>query len=301
MMAIAWRCLAVLMLTIALLAAATPTEKSWATENGGGAYPNGAEDFMVGALPPPGAYFLNYMLYYTAPQFKLNDGELPVFNLNAFANTFRFIYVTKEQVLGASWAVHAFVPVVYQDVNLPGTSDNRWGIGDIIVDPIILGWHTKNFHVTAGVDVYIPIGTYNKNNPASAGRNYWTFEPIVAFTYLSDGGFEASAKFMYDFNTKNTDTDYLSGQEFHFDYTLGYHIKEWSLGIGGYYYYQTTNDEKNGVKVGPDGFKGREWAIGPQAKYDYKNMSFTLKWQAEFDAEYKPEGNRFWFKFLYAF
>jgi hypothetical protein len=30
-------------------------------------------------------------------------------------------------------------------------------------------------------------------------------------------------------------------------------------------------------------------------------MNFTLKWQYEFDAKYKPEGNKFWFNFVYAF
>ncbi|WP_303700226.1 hypothetical protein [Flexistipes sinusarabici] len=27
---------------------------------GGGSYPNGAEAFMSGAVPPPGLYFINY-------------------------------------------------------------------------------------------------------------------------------------------------------------------------------------------------------------------------------------------------
>ena len=34
-----------------------------ATEFGGGAYPNGAECFMAGAVPPPGTYFLNYVTH----------------------------------------------------------------------------------------------------------------------------------------------------------------------------------------------------------------------------------------------
>ena len=120
-------------------------------------------------------------------------------------------------------------------------------------------------------------------------------------TYLSDGGFEISAKFMYDINTENDDTKYQSGQEFHVDYTIGYHInKQWAVGLGGYYYVQTTDDEVNGVTP-PDGFKGQVFAIGPQAQYNYKNMSFTLKWQHEFEAQYKPEGDKFWFNFVYAF
>ena len=45
-----------------------------ATEGGGGAYHNGAEDFMTGALPPPGNYFINYFNYYSADKFK-KDGD----------------------------------------------------------------------------------------------------------------------------------------------------------------------------------------------------------------------------------
>jgi hypothetical protein len=64
-------------------------------------------------------------------------------------------------------------------------------------------------------------GGYDKNDLANIGRNYWTFESAVAFTYLSDGGFEISNIFLYDINTENNDTHYKSGQEFHFDYTVG--------------------------------------------------------------------------------
>ena len=228
---------------IVLVAAMALAAPALATEGGGGAYPNGAEDFMVGALPPPGTYFKNYLTYYQASSFKDNNGnDLPVkFNLKATADVLRFIHVTKTDILGANWAVHAFIPVAYMDVEMGPRSDDRFGLGDIIIDPFILGWHSKNFHVTTGIDIYIPVGSYNQDRLANTGRNYWTFEPIVAFTYLSDGGFEISAKFMYDFNTENEDTNYQSGQEFHFDYTIGYHVnKQWAVGIGGSYYYQTT-------------------------------------------------------------
>jgi len=292
-----------------LLGGGPSIEHVCATEGGGGAYPNGAEDFMSGALPPPGNYFINYLTYYTASKFKGSNGNdlMPKFDLDVVANVFRLVHVTKYNIFGANWAVHAFLPLVYQDVDMttPGgpRGEVRWGIGDIIVDPIILGWHWKNFHITAGLDVYLPTGSYDKAHLANAGRGYWTIEPVFAATYLSDSGIEVSGKFMYDFNLKNNDTNYQSGEEFHFDYTVGYHIdKQLTLGLGGYYYLQTGEDKSNGttVPVG-DGFKGKVLAIGPQAKYDYKNMSFTLKWQHEFGAENKPQGEKFWFKFMYAF
>jgi hypothetical protein len=294
----------IVVVAAALIGPAVLTLPALATEGGGGAYPNGAEDFMTGALPPPGVYFKNYVTYYHASSLKDNNGDdlIPDFKLTGAADVLRFIYVTKFQILGASWAVHTFIPLAYQKVTIGGQDDERFSLGDIIVDPIILGWHFKNFHITAGLDIYVPVGDYNKDHQANNGRNYWTFEPVLAATYLSDGGFEVSAKLMYDINTENEDTNYKSGQEFHMDYTVGYHLnKQWAVGVNGYYYYQTTNDEQNGNKVGSDGFEGRVFAIGPVVQYGYKNMNFTLKWQPEFEARNRPEGNKFWFNLVYVF
>ena len=282
----------------------------YATEGGGNAYPLGAEDFMSGAVPPPGYYFINYFLYYSADRLNNKDGHNVDndFDLDVVANTFRFIYITKQKIFGGFWGVHMFVPIVYQDVSLFGTSDDKAGLGDIIVDPFILSWHFKNWHLATGVDIYMPTGSYDKKDLANIGRNYWTFEPIFAFTYLSDGGFEVSSKFMYDINTENNDKDYKSGQEFHFDYAVGYKVSNWNLGVAGYYYKQITNDEINGEKVPSvaplgfdEGFKGQTFAVGPAVKYNYKNMSFTLKYLWETAVEHRPEGSDLWFKFAYAF
>lgn len=306
-----WKRLLIMVVGMVLIGLACGVPGAHATENGGGAYPNGAEDFMAGAVPPPGTYFLNYLTHYTAGRIKDDHGDnlVPDFRLNATANVFRLLHVTKEQVLGGYWGMHVFVPVVYMDVKMMGAKDSRFGLGDIIIDPFILSWHSKNWHFATGVDIYLPTGAYDKNDLANIGRNYWTFEPIIATTYTADCGFEASLKLMYDFNTKNNSSrlptgqnvKYLSGQEFHFDYTLGYKTGGWNLGVGGYYYKQITNDKVNGVTVAPDGFKGQAFAFGPQVKYDYKNMSFALKYQHEVAVRNKPEGDKFWLKFVYAF
>lgn len=282
-----------------------------ATEGGGGAYPNGAEDFMSGAVPPPGTYFINYFDYYTADKFADKNGNsaIPGFKLKVTADVLRFIHITNKQILGGFWGFHAFVPLMNVDVktSTPLGNDSKTGLGDIIVDPFILSWHGKNWHAATGLDIYIPTGSYNKNDLANIGRNYWTFEPIVAGTFLTDSGFEVSAKLMYDINTRNNDAslmaqgakNYLSGQEFHLDYTLASKISDFSLGLTGYYYQQVTNDKADGVEV--NGSKGKVFAYGPGVKYDYKNMAFSLKYQIETSAENRPEGKNLWLKFVYAF
>ena len=279
-----------------------------ATEGGGGAYPNGAEDFMVGALPPPGNYYLNYFNYYAADKFKDNSGDtIDGFDLKVAANVSRFIHVTDKQFLGGSWALHAFIPLVYMDVELDQSftgapfkmEDSRGSLGDIIIDPFILGWHGANWHAVTGVDIYLPTGNYDKHRLANLGRNYWTFEPLVAVTFLPGAGFDISAKLMYDINTENDATDYKSGQEFHADFAAGKKMGDFTAGMAGYYYKQITDDEVNGNEVSD--FRGQVLAVGPALKYDYKNMSFSLKYLFETEVKNRPSGDNFWFKFLYAF
>ena len=266
---------------------------------------------MAGALPPPGNYYINYFNYYTTDKFKDGkDRTVDGFDVDVAANVSRFIHVTDKQFLGASWAMHAFIPLVYMDVKLDPPiapfkmEDSRGSLGDIIVDPFILGWHGANWHAVTGVDIYLPTGNYDKHRQANVGRNYWTFEPIVAATFLPGAGFDISAKLMYDFNTSNEDpanpqySKYRSGQEFHADFALGKKVGEFTGGFAGYGYQQITKDEGNGDKIDT---KGRVIGLGPALKYDYKNMSFTLKYMAEFEARNRPAGENFWFKFLYAF
>jgi hypothetical protein len=279
-------------------------EPAHATEGGGGAYANGAEDFMSGAFPPPGNYLLDYLNYYHATDLKDRHGDslVPDFELTALVNVVRLVHVTNHQILGADWGMNVVVPLVHTELDATMGKDDLTGLGDVVVNPLILGWHSKNLHVTAGVDTVVPMGSYKEDRLVNTGRNYWTFEPVVALTYLCDRGFELSGKFMYDINLENPDTDYRSGQEFHVDYTTGYHVnRDLAVGLGGYYYYQTTYDELDGDKVGTDGFKGRVMAVGPQAAYHYQNMSFVFKWQKEFEARNRPQGNNLWGRLILAF
>lgn len=289
---------AVLLLLGVLLLSGNPV---CATEGGGGAYPNGAEDFMSGAVPPPGTYLLNYFNYYSADKLTNNNGDSasPVFKLRVTTDVIRLVHVTDKKILGGNWAMHILLPIQNIDVTVPGASDSKTGLGDIIVAPFILSWHSKNWHAAAGLEFYLPTGSYDKNDLANIGRNYWTFEPVFSGTYITDNGYEFSGKFMYDFNTKNEDKNYLSGQEFHLDYAIGKKIDKFTLGGAGYIYQQVTDDESNGVTVNNN--KGSVLAIGPAIKYDYKNMSFSLKYLVETAVYNRPEGDNLWIKFSYAF
>jgi hypothetical protein len=275
---------------------------AFASEGGGNHYPGGNEDFMAGAAPPPGFYFLNYLSSYNADKLRDNNGnKIPVdFKLDAVANVFRFVYVSKMNVLGGNLLFHTIVPVANVHVSVAGNGESKTGLGDIVVGPA-LAWHMKNLHLVAALDIVTPTGSYDEKDLANIGRNYWSFNPIFAVTYLSDGGWETSGKLQYFINTKNKSNDYRSGDEFSMDYLLGKHIGNLNIGINGHYLLQTTDDSMKSEPANFDGNRGSVLSVGPAIQYNYKNMFFTAKYQFDTNVKNRPEGQTFWFKFMFAF
>lgn len=265
-----------------------------ATEGGGNGYPLGAETFMTGYLPKVGNYLVSYNQYYSASSFKNKAPVFRDFKLETLSTTVRLIHVSDKTLFGGNWASHVFL--TYADVNiknLGGSSQHKGGLSDVIIDPFILGWHFGNFHLITAVDFYLPVGHYNRNDLANAGRNYYTVEPVVDFTYLTEGGFEVSAKTMYDHNFKNNDTHYRSGDELHSDFVIGQHFGPWVLGGGGYLYKQVSGDSGRGAVFGD--FEGRAIGLGPQVSYKARNgLSVSGRYDHEFDVTNRPEGNRAW-------
>ena len=82
-----------------------------AMAGGGQSYPNGAEAFMAGAVPPPGNYFLDYAYYYSADTMKDDNGDaIGAFDdVSILANVFRYLWVSDTEIMGANLAMHALI------------------------------------------------------------------------------------------------------------------------------------------------------------------------------------------------
>jgi len=315
---------------IATLVAAFVACSGMAFARGGQSYPNGAEAFMSGAVPPPGIYFIDYMYYYSADTMKDDNGDdIAAFDdVSVLANVFRGLWVSEKTILGANYGQHIFVPVLDVDLSFHApvgpqhsTSYDDTDIPYVIYSPMVLSWHLQQgkLHIAASLaDIYIPAGQ-DDGNMATVGHNFWTIEPVVAVTYMLDS-WSFSAKFMYDFNTSQDDfatvygvqVDRDPGDEFHVDYSVSYGFsKSLRVGVNGYYYTQTSDDSYDldasipapvqDLLRNDEGNHSRVFAVGPGIWYNYKNMFFSLRNQWEMAARNKTEGYNIWGKFTYAF
>jgi len=265
---------------------------AFATEGGGSAYPNGAENFLLGVAPPPGTYVLGYASYDRLNKLRDNSGnEIPIpFMVDVAAIVPRFIWIGQTQVLGGNFGLHGFLPLLDIDAKVAGLSQRKSGLGDVIFGPFLTYHPSDKLHYVLAVDVHAPTASYNKTDLVNLGRNYWTVGPVAAISYTQASGINADIKLHYEVNRSNKDTNYRSGQEFHFDYALGWGLGNgWTAGASGYVYQQTTDDEQAGATVA--NAKGRAMAIGPSIKYQHPSGFFiTAKYQQDFAVRNRPEG-----------
>ena len=257
-------------------------------------------------MPPPGVYANIFAEDYQADELIDNSGDniankLGGFRIHADALVPRFIWVLDQQVFGGQIAVYTLVPLVDLHVRVGDRAQTNTGLGQIVLGTG-LGYHlSDNLHYAFGADFNTNTGSYSKTDLANIGRNYYNLEPVFVISYAAPVGLNADVKMMYDFNARNQSTGYLSGQELHADYSVGWGTANgWVFGAGGYAYQQITNDNVGGVTVRNN--KGRAFAIGPDIKYEHgKDWFVTVKYQKEFEVLNRPEGAALWVKVGFKF
>jgi hypothetical protein len=298
----------------AIAAAVIASTGVQAGEGGRTIYPVGVENYVCCAVPPPGFYGMVFGQHYRATKVKDNDGnDIPIpspgFKVTANAVVPRFIWVTGQQIAGASLAVHAVLPLVSLDVSLPSRSQSKSGLGDIVFGPA-LGWHhSPQLHSVLALDIFAPTGGYNPTDLTNIGRNHWAVQAIGGVSQIDPSGLNADAKVMFGWNAKNKDfapnpassfrTDYRSGNEFIVDYDAGWGLGNgWVVGVGGYVFQQITDDEVGGATVANN--KGRSFSIGPSVKYDSgKGWFVTMKYETEAGVRNRASGNGLWLKAVF--
>ena len=212
-----------------------------------GAYLKGYRDFMTGVLPDQGVHWRQDTYIYSGTEHSIvPQGQLTV-NYKGVTNVLGATVVTSTKLLGGDYGFS--VRGAYSDVRADQTvvprrplptvtrSGSLDAFNDVVVTPVILGWHSGNLHWNVSGSVWLPVGAYDKTRLANTGRNTWAFSPQLGVTYFDPkSGWELSGAAIYVTSTKNNATDYKSGDLVHVDFATGkmvsQHVK---LGVVGYY------------------------------------------------------------------
>lgn len=258
-------------------------------------YTNGVEGIKAATLPPEGFYWRMYNVYYQADKMKTNDKKSNKdFEADVYALVNRFIWTTPVKVFGASLTMDLVVPLIYSDIKFDGVfSDNQFGVGDILVEPVVLHWHGDRWDSVLGVGLYLPTGEFNKNRPASPGKGYYTtmfsFGGTVYFDEAKTWSLSALGRYELN-NTKQEETRVTPGDDLHFEWGLGKTLGGgFEVGVAGYCEWQLREDTGRNAASGLE----KAYAVGPEINYTYApwgvNVALRSLW--EFENKNTTQGN----------
>ncbi len=246
-------------------------------------------------VPPPGIYMFNQVFTYQTNLVGPGTTTLGLGSHNGVAaavDVQGFLFVPGWTFLGATYDAVIVFPFIMASISNPIASlinpllpANVAGMHNTYFTPFELSWNKiggTGFGVKTGLGIYAPDGTIQGPfGLGNVGAPYWTFQPELILSYLG-GGYNLSVALYEEFNTRNTVTNYTSGDVFHADFTATKSFGKWTIGPVAYYVGQVSDDSCTapcktfgGSTLG-NAQRFNIWAVGGLVEYNFGPASFSV-------------------------
>ncbi|MBE2285126.1 MAG: transporter [Prosthecobacter sp.] len=250
------------------------------------------------AVPEPGFYgaMLNY--WYSADRLNDSGGNkvttltispgpgpgltlTPDIKVDIYALSPMFIWVSDYKIFGAKYAAYiapsfatstisaSLTTLRERGASVSGRSD--FGLGDLFVQPLWLGWTRKHFDFAFGYGFYAPIGRYDTETVTlpvvgsfqteaadNLGYGFWTNQLQTAATWYpwEDKRMAVAVALTYELHGKKRDFDYTPGSNLTFNWGVSQFLP-------------LTSDQKLLMEIGPTGYSS--WQVSDDKGSHAKN------------------------------
>lgn len=276
-----------------------------ATENGASAYPTGVDSYDVAMVPPPGhAALLNYSEYLNAQVYS-GTTKVDGSKVGVFVTAFRGVYTWPVAFNGGTITLSSDLIFGGGSVHLKlpyggGMENSSTGLINPCIWPVSVNYHKNGTFFSGTLAVWLPFGTYNKNETPTKGLglNYYTFGPTFYLTQFIGPKLQLDLSSVTEINTENHQTHYQSGAAETFIFGSGYTVlPNFQVGPTAYLYDQFTDDKEDGVTV-ENGNRGRALAIGVQAVYSLGMGAVGAKYYHNVWVRNRSGGDQFWLEWM---
>jgi hypothetical protein len=279
----------------------------------------------------PGVAFKLYTYYYTSQTFRNANGDkvstipLPgggTVNVDVGVDIYviapAVLWISDWEILGGHYGAYILPSFGNSSVGASlrtetglgrGVDESSFGVGDLFVQPLWLGWNWEHWDLSTGYGFYAPIGKFDQGDADNVGLGFWTHQLQLAGAWYpwKERGTAVVGAFTYEFNQEVEDSDTVPGQRASFNLGVSQYLPLGQsgflleLGALGYGQFQTTDDE------GSDAFRGNvhDQLLGAGAQIGLTYLPWkaaaTFKYTRDFAVEDRFEGDNFTLNFAAAF
>jgi hypothetical protein len=274
-----------------------------------------------------GVYGALYGLYYTSNDLMDANGDeirsviirgrrISVdVDLHLYSIAPAVLWNTGFKLLGADYGLLAALPFGGPSIQAAlalspelgiEADESSFGLQDLFIQPLWLGWHWPNADLNIGYGFYAPSGKFTQGDPDNLGLGFWThqFQLAGAYYFLK----RATALVMamtYEIHTNKQDVDITPGSNFSLNYGVSQFLPAGpgllELGVLGYSQWQVTDDD--GADARNQDVHDQVHAIGAQLGYAVPRwrLGLAMKYLYEYYAADRFRGHTLTWSFGYQF
>jgi|GEM_PF-297903 len=264
----------------------------------------------AGTQSQPSLSFSVPFYWYDATKLINSKGEV----INRFPNTTVFLtginasIVTNLKILNANYGAGVLVSFMSNRIESDIMQmDIPFGLTDMYLQPVQLGWHSKRADFTAGYGVYVPTGKYKFGERDNTGLGMWGHEISGGTTWFLNQKktFHISSMVSYEMHSQKKDTTMKTGDIFTAEGGLAktflkkvpHASKPMELNLGLIYYMQfkLTDDELPPGSRVYSITKDHVYAAGMEgsAIFPKGGSSISFRWFGELGARNRFQGSTY--------
>jgi hypothetical protein len=265
-----------------------------------GVYPTGMNAANGGGLPAPGWSYSNLLILNSRDERVGADGSAIATGRQALAlNLNTFAWATRpESAGGLRYATTATVILSRNSLtsDMDGDLGEGSGLGDLFVQPLIVGRSTERTDLKAAYGFVAPTGRFEPGADDNVGSGYWTHALSAGATVRLGESRDTtlSGFLMVELHGRQEGTDVRPGDTLDFDASLTRtvataHAATVQLGIAGYAQWQLSDRTGPGAAEG-DRYRVYALGLAMQCAPAGSRSAFALRLFREFGARSTFEG-----------
>src|SRR5262245_17465799 len=232
----------------------------------------GGIGIRAGFQPDAGVYVADKFIWYRSDQLIDREGRtiaIEGLDVDAFANTIGLSGTWKLAGHGVYLNGAIGVPVAraHLSADRPELSLDRFGLADIYIQPLKIGWRLRRADVVSSYAFYVPTGRFTPGGGGRVSRGQWTQEFALGGTAFFDDerGAYLSGLASYERNSRKIGIDITRGDTVQFQGGFGLRVRRMiDLGLAGYALWQVRPDRGADLPAVLRSANDRAYGLGPE-------------------------------------
>jgi hypothetical protein len=279
-----------------------------------GHYVPGIANIRDFAVPPdPGFYYVQYNAFYSTDTYRDRNGD-SVDSIGVGARTIdletdidiyvinpQFMWVTDREIWGGRYSFYVAPSIGKASIGAGASAINRDiefdddnnGLGDTLLQPLLLGWSGAQHDLSLGFGLYLPTGEYDAGDSDNIGLGFWTAQlQFGGYYYLDET--QASALMVvltWETHGEKEDTNITPGDHATFELGFSHYLSD-RLEAGLQFFHQRQLEGDDGSDALGGSVEPEINGLGLQIAYWVTpSLNLSFKYIEERDAEARYEGD----------